>query len=97
MNATHRAAWEIERQRSRLLALKRAHMRQWRADPVNRVHEREQQRHAKLERKLLLSNANVSGSFCGFCYQRPPVTKVERLVATSRGFRRIFVPYCGVC
>lgn len=97
MGAAPSTPWDIRRQRARLRALKREHMRRWRAIPSNREQEREQQRQAQLEQKLSLLGCGTGERLCGFCYQRAPVRLVERLIATSRGFRRIFVPYCGVC
>jgi hypothetical protein len=97
MGAAQGTTWGAEKHRARLRELKREHMRRWRAISSNREQERTRQRLSRQEQKseVLLHCAN--GELCGFCYQRPPVRKVERLIATSRGFRRIFVPYCGVC
>lgn len=97
MGAAPSTPWPVERQRARLRALKRENMRRWRAIPSNREQEREQQRRAQQERKLRLFRNSAGNGLCGFCYQRAPVRQVERLLATSRSFRRIFVPYCGVC
>lgn len=85
-----------EHQRAQFRALKREHMRRWRAVPANREHERAQQRQAEFLKKLKLLT-HPGRPLCGFCYQRPPIANVERLIATERGFRRIFVPYCGAC
>jgi hypothetical protein len=97
MGAAPSTPWDVGRQHGRFRALKREYMRRWRAIPSNREQERQQQRRAQLERKLMLFRNTTGKSLCGFCYQRAPVIQVERLLATSRGFRRIFVPYCGVC
>jgi hypothetical protein len=97
MSAAPGTAWGAEKHRARLRELKREHMRRWRAIPSNREQEQAQQRLSKREQKLETLMHCASGKLCGFCYQRPPVRRVERLLATSRGFRRIFVPYCGVC
>lgn len=97
MHSASNPIWRIEKQQARLRMYERVHMRRWRAIPENRGRERAQQRLAQLEQKLKFATATSGPRFCGFCYQRPPIARVERLVATSRGFRRIFVPYCGVC
>lgn len=86
-----------EERRSRLLIQKRDHMRRWRSVASNRERERMQQHFAQFERKVNLLMCTSAERVCGFCYQRPPIGIVERLIPTSRGFRRIFVPYCGVC
>lgn len=88
---------ESEEQKVRIRALKREHMRRWRAIPGNREYERAQQRQSLLERKLRMLKSGRWPVLCGFCYQRPANGQVERLMPVPRGFRRIFVPYCGVC
>ena len=97
MQAALYSRWAREKQQARLREQKRDHMRRWRLTPANRAHERERQRLSELERKLKLATHDTGWRRCGFCYQRASVRKVERLIATTRGFRRIFVPYCGVC
>lgn len=82
---------------ARLLFRKRDYMRRWRSVAENREHERTHQRVAQLERKVNLLTCASRTRVCGFCYQRPSIRIIERLIATSRGFRRVFVPYCGVC
>lgn len=97
MSPTSFSVGAINKQHSRLLIQKRDRMRRWRAVASNRERERTQQHFAQLERKVNLLTRASARKFCGFCYQRPSVAIVERLIATRRGFRRIFVPYCGVC
>jgi hypothetical protein len=97
MHSASNSIWRMEKHQARLRILKRDHMRRWRAIPENREQERTRQRLGELEQKLKLVTATSGPRFCGFCYQRAPITNVERLIATSRGFRRIFVPYCGAC
>lgn len=82
---------------ARLLFQKRDYMRRWRSVAANRERERTHQRVAQLERKVNLLTCASRTRVCGFCYQRPSVRIIERLIATNRGFRRVFVPYCGVC
>ena len=82
---------------SHLLMQKRDYMRRWRSIAANREHERTHQRAAQLENKVNLLSFVSTTKVCGFCYQRPSIRIIERLIATRRGFRRVFVPYCGVC
>lgn len=86
-----------ERRCEHLRALKREHMRRWRAIPANRAHEQAQQRESLVEKKLKILAMCSEGELCGFCYRRHSIARVERLFTTNSGFRRIFVPYCGVC
>ena len=97
MQAALYSSWAREKHRAQLRTQKRAYMRRWRSVPGNREHERERQRLSEFERKLKLAAGESSWQHCGFCNQRRSIRDVERLIATSRGFRRIFVPYCGVC
>jgi hypothetical protein len=85
-----------ERDLQRLRVLRRNYMRNWRADPENRQRERKTQVRWRLNQKVKVLSQS-SGTVCGFCYSRPSIQMVERLITTRNGFRRIFVPYCGRC
>jgi hypothetical protein len=100
LEAARRAARE-ERARGR----KRDYMRQRRADPLHREHERVQRQHFYFRRKLRRANlppymSTRGQQLCGICGLRRPVEIVERLRVselTPTGFVRVLVPYCGRC
>lgn len=81
---------ELHRQRNR------EYMRQWRANPENRLKEvqrREQNNAYRKQQRQEHSLRNV----CVFCHARLSVTHVQRLVIKGNGFRVVNVPYCGEC
>jgi hypothetical protein len=94
----------IEKRRLR----SRAFMRQWRADPENRVTERRRRYQDYVAKKLRIAErlrlhpyTGAHGQpLCGLCGLARPVEIVERL-RISRGaseeYVKILVPYCGRC
>ena len=74
---------------------KRNYMRRWRADPRHYDRERASRERSYYNRKV--RNRRRSRNVCGFCHQRPPKSKVLRLMPVEEGFIPIFVPYCGHC
>ena len=75
-----RAALAVAGERGR----KRDYMRQWRADPQHRQHERVRRQHFYFRRKLRRANRppfmGIRGQqLCGICGLRHPVEIIERL------------------
>jgi len=98
---------KIDREDEQRRRYNREYMRSWRANPVNRIEERENRRRWQFERKLreaLKSPApftNERGKpVCGFCRINPPLREIVRLQVSEiapRGYVELRIPYCGEC
>lgn len=84
------------RARETMLQEHREYMKRWRANPANRERVVEARQRQNAKRKIE-SSRNAGGIVCAFCHTRPPVKRIERLVATRESFRSVFVPCCADC
>lgn len=80
-------------------ARSREYVRQWRAKPENRKHERIRSAGTKWSQRIerLKLEAPVgSGEKCAYC-GLDAIMKMKRKRMTADGFVLIEVPYCGTC
>ena len=85
-----------ERQQEAYRTAKREYMRRWRAAPENRAQMIAMQQAQNARRKVERSR-DTGERTCSFCRRRPPVKRIERMIATNAGFKSVFVLCCAQC
>ena len=96
MRQARAVSLQDERQREALRRDKREYMRRWRANPENRARVVAMRNRQCAKRKLQRSR-ETGERMCSFCRTHTAVKRIERLIATSGGFKPVYVLCCTEC